>query len=53
MAQVHSTVIPTMRYRNAPAMIDWLGKVFGWSVMPCTRGPTEPSTTASSNSMAA
>lgn len=30
MAQLHSTVIPAMRYRNAPAMIDWLGKVFGF-----------------------
>lgn len=30
MAQVHSTVMPAMRYRNAPAIIDWLGKVFGF-----------------------
>jgi uncharacterized glyoxalase superfamily protein PhnB len=30
MAQLHSTVMPAMRYRNAPAMIDWLGRVFGF-----------------------
>lgn len=30
MAQVHSTVMPAMRYRNAPAMIEWLEKVFGF-----------------------
>lgn len=30
MAQARSTVIPTMRYRNAPAMIEWLSKVFGF-----------------------
>ena len=28
MAQLHSTVIPAMRYRNAPATIDWLIRVF-------------------------
>ena len=27
---VHVTVIPTMRYRDAPKMIDWLCKAFGF-----------------------
>lgn len=30
MARDRSTVMPTLRYRNAPAMIDWLVKVFGF-----------------------
>lgn len=30
MAQLHSTVMPAMRYRNAPAMIDWLIQIFGF-----------------------
>jgi len=30
MAHSHSTVIPSLRYRNAPAMIDWLSRVFGF-----------------------
>ena len=25
-----STVIPALRYRNAPAAIDWLCRVFGF-----------------------
>lgn len=25
-----STVIPTLRYHDAPTMIDWLGRVFGF-----------------------
>ena len=25
-----STVIPAMRYRDAPAAIDWLGRAFGF-----------------------
>jgi uncharacterized glyoxalase superfamily protein PhnB len=25
----NSTMIPTMRYRDAPRMIDWLGRAFG------------------------
>lgn len=25
-----STIMPTMRYRDAPGMIEWLGKVFGF-----------------------
>lgn len=30
MAQPHSTVMPALRYRNAPAMMDWLAKIFGF-----------------------
>lgn len=30
MSQVHSTVMPAFRYRNAPAIIDWLSKIFGF-----------------------
>ena len=30
MPESHSTVIPGHRYRNAPAAIDWLCKVFGF-----------------------
>ena len=30
MPELHSTVIPGHRYRNAPAAIDWLCKVFGF-----------------------
>jgi uncharacterized glyoxalase superfamily protein PhnB len=30
MAESRSTVIPGHRYRNAPAAIDWLCKVFGF-----------------------
>lgn len=28
--ETRSTIMPTMRYRNAPAAIDWLSKVFGF-----------------------
>jgi len=31
MAKSCSTVMPTLRYRNAPAAIDWLCKVFGFA----------------------
>jgi uncharacterized glyoxalase superfamily protein PhnB len=31
MAESRSTVMPTLRYRNAPAAIDWLCKVFGFA----------------------
>lgn len=31
MPHSRSTVIPALRYRNAPAMIDWLVKVFGFA----------------------
>ena len=27
---LHATVVPTLRYRNAPAAIDWLCDVFGF-----------------------
>ena len=30
MPESHSTVIPALRYRNAPAAIDWLCQVFGF-----------------------
>jgi uncharacterized glyoxalase superfamily protein PhnB len=30
MAESRGTVIPTLRYRNAPAAIDWLCQVFGF-----------------------
>lgn len=30
MTEFRSTVIPGYRYRNAPAAIDWLSKVFGF-----------------------
>lgn len=29
MADSRSTIIPTLRYRNAPAAIEWLCRVFG------------------------
>lgn len=28
---LRSTIMPTMRYRDAPAAIDWLSKVFGFA----------------------
>ena len=31
MAESRSTVIPALRYRNAPAAIDWLCNVFGFT----------------------
>ena len=30
MNESHSTLIPSHRYRNAPAAIDWLCTVFGF-----------------------
>jgi uncharacterized glyoxalase superfamily protein PhnB len=30
MPELHSTIIPGHRYRNAPAAIDWLCQVFGF-----------------------
>jgi uncharacterized glyoxalase superfamily protein PhnB len=39
MAQNRSTVIPALRYRNAPAMIDWLTKVFGFERHAVHEGP--------------
>src|SRR5271165_4440120 len=29
--ETRSTIMPAMRYRNAPAAIDWLCKVFGFA----------------------
>ncbi|HEX4005055.1 MAG TPA: VOC family protein [Acidobacteriaceae bacterium] len=37
----HSTIMPTLRYRNAPAAIDWLCQVLGferWAVYPGPNG---------------
>lgn len=31
MAQSRSTIIPALRYRNAPAAIEWLVKTFGFA----------------------
>lgn len=31
MAESRSSVIPALRYRNAPAAIDWLCRVFGFT----------------------
>jgi uncharacterized glyoxalase superfamily protein PhnB len=31
MPESRSTIIPALRYRNAPAAIDWLCKVFGFA----------------------
>jgi uncharacterized glyoxalase superfamily protein PhnB len=31
MAETRSSVMPALRYRNAPAAIDWLCKVFGFA----------------------
>lgn len=31
MPDTRSTVMPTLRYRNAPAAIDWLCRVFGFA----------------------
>lgn len=31
MAEFRSSVIPALRYRNAPAAIDWLCRVFGFT----------------------
>lgn len=30
MAELRSTVMPALRYRNAPSAIDWLCRVFGF-----------------------
>jgi uncharacterized glyoxalase superfamily protein PhnB len=34
-----STIMPTMRYRNAPAAIDWLCQVFGFTRHAVYPGP--------------
>jgi uncharacterized glyoxalase superfamily protein PhnB len=39
MSDSHSTVIPGHRYRNAPAAIEWLEKVFGFERKAVHEGP--------------
>ena len=39
MPESHSTVIPALRYRNAPAAIDWLCQVFGFERHAVYEGP--------------
>ena len=39
MAESRSTVMPALRYRNAPAAIDWLCKVFGFERHAVHQGP--------------
>ena len=39
MAESRSTVITGLRYRNAPAAIDWLSKVFGFERHAVHEGP--------------
>ncbi|MGD0154906.1 MAG: VOC family protein [Terracidiphilus sp.] len=39
MPESRSTVMPALRYRNAPAAIDWLCKVFGFERHAVHEGP--------------
>jgi len=39
MTETHSTVIPALRYRNAPAAIDWLCSVIGFERHAVYEGP--------------
>jgi uncharacterized glyoxalase superfamily protein PhnB len=39
MSDFHSTLIPGHRYRNAPAAIEWLEKVFGFERKAVHEGP--------------
>ncbi len=39
MAESRSTVIPALRYRNAPAAIDWLCEVLGFERHAVYEGP--------------
>jgi uncharacterized glyoxalase superfamily protein PhnB len=39
MTDFHSTLIPGHRYRNAPAAIEWLEKVFGFERKAVHEGP--------------
>ncbi|MGO8757086.1 MAG: VOC family protein [Terracidiphilus sp.] len=39
MAESRSTVMPALRYRNAPAAIDWLCQVFGFERHAVHEGP--------------
>ena len=39
MSEIRSTVLPTLRYRNAPAAIDWLCQVLGFARHAVYPGP--------------
>ena len=52
MVESRSTVMPALRYRNAPAAVDWLCQVFGFERHACIKAPTEPLLTRSSSSAA-
>jgi len=39
MTESQSTVMPALRYRNAPAAIDWLCRVFGFEKHVVYEGP--------------
>src|ERR1700679_4282713 len=39
MPETRSTVIPALRYRNAPAAIDWFCQVFGFERKAVFEGP--------------
>jgi uncharacterized glyoxalase superfamily protein PhnB len=39
MSELRSTIIPALRYRNAPAAIDWLCQVFGFTRHAVYEGP--------------
>ena len=39
MTESRSTVMPALRYRNAPAAIDWLCQVFGFERHAVHQGP--------------
>jgi uncharacterized glyoxalase superfamily protein PhnB len=39
MSESRSTVIPALRYRNAPAAIDWFCQVFGFEKKAVYEGP--------------
>ena len=39
MQHSRSTIIPALRYRNAPAAIEWLGRVFGFERHAVYEGP--------------
>ena len=42
--EFHSTVMPALRYRNAPAAIDWFCDVLGSRRHAVYQGKKEPST---------
>ena len=39
MGETNSAIMPTLRYRNAPAAIDWLCRVFGFERHAVYPGP--------------